>query len=55
MKHGDDDVVILSGARTPIGKFQGGLKDVPATELERSRSGPPSSARASIPPGLTKR
>jgi acetyl-CoA C-acetyltransferase len=28
-----DDVVILSAARTPIGKFQGGLSSVPATEL----------------------
>lgn len=27
------DVLILSGARTPIGKFQGTLKDIPATEL----------------------
>jgi len=33
MKNGRDDVVILSGARTPIGKFQGSLKDVPATDL----------------------
>ena len=33
MSHNPDDVVILSGARTPIGKFQGSLKDVPATEL----------------------
>ena len=29
----DHDVVILSAARTPIGKFQGAYKDVPATEL----------------------
>ncbi len=27
------DVLIIGGARTPIGKFQGTLKDVPATEL----------------------
>ncbi len=27
------DVLIVGGARTPIGKFQGTLKDVPATEL----------------------
>ncbi len=27
------DVFIVSGARTPIGKFQGALRDVPATEL----------------------
>ena len=27
------DVLIIGGARTPIGKFQGALKDVPATEL----------------------
>jgi acetyl-CoA C-acetyltransferase len=33
MSKSPDDVVILSGARTPIGKFQGSLKDVPATEL----------------------
>jgi acetyl-CoA C-acetyltransferase len=29
----DHDVVIVSGARTPIGKFQGAYKDVPATDL----------------------
>jgi acetyl-CoA C-acetyltransferase len=29
----DDPVVIVGGARTPIGKFGGGLKDVPAHEL----------------------
>ncbi len=28
-----DDVYILSGARTPIGKFAGGLSTTPATEL----------------------
>jgi acetyl-CoA C-acetyltransferase len=27
------DVLIIGGARTPIGKFQGTLKDVPATQL----------------------
>src|SRR5512142_1135952 len=27
------EVFIIGGARTPIGKFQGALKDVPATEL----------------------
>jgi acetyl-CoA C-acetyltransferase len=27
------DVVIVSGARTPIGRFQGGLSSVPATQL----------------------
>ena len=27
------DTVILGGARTPIGKFGGGLKDVKAAEL----------------------
>ncbi|MGB8648275.1 MAG: acetyl-CoA C-acetyltransferase [Anaerolineae bacterium] len=27
------DVLIIGGARTPIGKFQGTLKDIPATEL----------------------
>lgn len=27
------DVLIVGGARTPIGKFQGSLKDIPATEL----------------------
>jgi acetyl-CoA C-acetyltransferase len=27
------DVLIISGARTPIGKFQGSLKEIPATEL----------------------
>ncbi len=32
----DHDVVILSAARTPIGKFQGAYKDVPATELGAS-------------------
>jgi acetyl-CoA C-acetyltransferase len=29
----DRDVVIISAARTPIGKFQGAYKDVPATDL----------------------
>lgn len=29
----DQDVVIVSAVRTPIGKFQGAYKDVPATEL----------------------
>ena len=28
-----DDIVILSGVRTPIGKFQGSLSDVPAPKL----------------------
>ena len=27
------DVVIISGVRTPIGRFQGGLKSFPATQL----------------------
>src|SRR5690242_9601330 len=30
---GFDDVVIVSGCRTPIGKFQGSLSDLKATEL----------------------
>src|SRR4030095_8788397 len=29
----EDEAVILSAARTPIGKFQGSLSSVPATEL----------------------
>jgi acetyl-CoA C-acetyltransferase len=29
----DHDVVIISAVRTPIGKFQGAYKDVPATDL----------------------
>ncbi|HEX9115918.1 MAG TPA: acetyl-CoA C-acetyltransferase [Anaerolineae bacterium] len=33
MAHHADDVVILSGARTPIGKFQGSLQTLAATEL----------------------
>ena len=28
-----DDIVILSGVRTPIGKFQGSLSDIPAPKL----------------------
>jgi acetyl-CoA C-acetyltransferase len=28
-----DDVVIISGCRTPVGKFQGSLSDLPATQL----------------------
>jgi acetyl-CoA C-acetyltransferase len=28
-----DDVVIISGCRTPVGKFQGSLADLPATQL----------------------
>lgn len=32
-KPNSDDVVILSAARTPIGKFQGSLSTLPATEL----------------------
>src|SRR3954470_20350431 len=29
----DTDVVIIAGVRTPIGKFQGSLSDLPATKL----------------------
>jgi len=29
----DQDIVIVSAARTPIGKFQGAYKDLPATDL----------------------
>src|SRR5918912_2303406 len=29
----DNDILIVSAARTPIGKFQGAYKDLPATEL----------------------
>ena len=29
----DHDIVIASAARTPIGKFQGAYKDIPATDL----------------------
>ena len=28
-----DDVVIISGCRTPVGKFQGSLSDLSATQL----------------------
>src|SRR3954451_22978142 len=28
-----DQVVIISGCRTPVGKFQGGLSDLSATQL----------------------
>jgi acetyl-CoA C-acetyltransferase len=30
---GANDIVIISGVRTPIGKFQGSLSDLPATKL----------------------
>src|SRR3954464_7465354 len=33
MNYQPDDVVIISGVRTPIGKFQGTLSDLKATEL----------------------
>jgi acetyl-CoA C-acetyltransferase len=33
----NDAIVILNGARTPMGGFQGALKDVSATELGRNR------------------
>jgi len=33
MSHNDNDVVILSAARTPIGKFQGALSGIPAPQL----------------------
>ncbi len=33
MANNPDDVVILSGARTPIGKFQGSLQNIPAVAL----------------------
>lgn len=33
MSHHPDDVVILSAARTPIGKFQGALSGIPAPQL----------------------
>src|SRR5918912_3217447 len=29
----DNDILIVSAARTPIGKFQGAYKDLPATDL----------------------
>jgi hypothetical protein len=41
--------VIVSGARTPIGRFLGGLSPLRAPELGASRSAPPSSAPASMP------
>ena len=28
-----DEVVIISGCRTPVGKFQGSLSDLSATQL----------------------
>ena len=33
MSHHDDDIIILSAARTPIGKFQGALSGIPAPQL----------------------
>jgi acetyl-CoA C-acetyltransferase len=33
MTYNPDDVVIISGCRTPVGKFQGGLSDLSATQL----------------------
>ena len=33
MTYNENDVVIISGCRTPIGKFQGGLSDMTATQL----------------------
>ncbi len=33
MNYQPDDIVIISGVRTPIGKFQGSLSDLKATEL----------------------
>lgn len=36
MSQHDNDVVILGAGRTPIGKFQGGLSGVPATQLGAS-------------------
>ena len=33
MSHHPNDVVILSAARTPIGKFQGALSGIPAPQL----------------------
>ena len=33
MTYNPDDVVIISGCRTPIGKFQGALSDLSATQL----------------------
>jgi acetyl-CoA acetyltransferase len=35
----DQDIVIVSAARTPIGKFQGAYKDLPATDLGASPRG----------------
>ena len=29
----NDEVVIISGCRTPVGKFQGSLSDLSATQL----------------------
>ena len=31
--HGDREVVVLSAVRTAIGKYGGGLKDVPPVDL----------------------
>src|SRR5579864_9024664 len=33
MHYSDNDVVIISGVRTPIGKFQGSLSDLSATQI----------------------
>ena len=33
MSHHDNDVVILSAARTAVGKFQGALSAIPAPQL----------------------
>ena len=31
--YSDNDIVIISAVRTPIGKFQGSLSDIPAPKL----------------------
>ncbi len=40
---GLDEVVIISGCRTPVGKFQGSLSELSATQLG-ALNGPPERA-----------
>ncbi len=51
MSQQPDDVVILSAARTPIGKFQGALSGIPAPQLGAVAIGA-AIARAGVDPAV---
>lgn len=52
--HSGREVVILSGARTPIGSFEGEIAKLPATELGAVAIRAPCGAPGSMPPRSTR-